>query len=74
MIQFPDEEFLPTVDFCDNGHNTIAYTGKNCPVCIREMELFGLRGRVALLEDKIKLLEEIKNGDGCAREIKGGSG
>ena len=69
MIKYPGEDFQNNAVFCNSGHDTIIHTQKNCPVCIREMELFGLRGMVALLEDKIKLMEEIKNGDGCDREI-----
>ena len=51
-----------TYKSCRNGHDEISYQTKNCPVCTREIEIFGLRGNIAELKGGIETLKEkLKN-------------
>ena len=51
---------------CCNGHDEICYIGKDCPVCVRDMEIFHHLNQLAefrvLIESLEQQLKEMKGG------------
>ena len=42
---------------CCNGHDEVVYSGKDCPICLRDIEIFILQHTIA---DLISGMEQLK--------------
>ena len=46
------------LNFCNNAHDEIVYAGRCCPVCVRDYDIFHLKGTIAELKGGLETLKE----------------
>ena len=46
------------MNLCNNGHDEIVYAGRFCPVCVRDHDIFHLKGTIAELKGGLETLKE----------------
>ena len=46
------------MNLCNNGHDEIVYVGRFCPVCVRDHDIFHLKGTIAELKGGLETLKE----------------
>ena len=46
------------LNFCNNAHDEIVYAGRCCPVCVRDYDIFQLKGTIAELKGGLETLKE----------------